>query len=332
MTNIYDYEISPGWKGLLASLGIASEDVLRRARLPPDLLHRADSRVPAEQFFAFAHAVYASVNDPEFPIRLAESLDAEWFSPPVFASLCCPNLKRAVVQLARFKPLMAPIRLEVEGNSDELCLRFHWIQAAISPPEWLSGSEALFIVRLARLGTRENVRPRMVILPRLPQKVSAYEEFLGTRIQVGDEVEVRFSRDDAEKPFLTANQTMWNIFEPELRQRLEDLETSASFGRRTRAILLQILPSGEASVESVGRHLAVSSRTLQRKLRSEGTTFQLIVKETREQLARHYLANTRLSSTEIAYLLGFEEVTSFFRAFHAWTGETPETIRNQLQA
>ena len=61
-----------------------------------------------------------------------------------------------------------------------------------------------------------------------------------------------------------------------------------------------------------------------------GTTFQAILNETRESLALHYLANPSLSANEIAYLLGYEEPSSFYRAFQAWTGETPQAVRASL--
>ncbi|MEL6180654.1 MAG: helix-turn-helix domain-containing protein, partial [Myxococcota bacterium] len=71
----------------------------------------------------------------------------------------------------------------------------------------------------------------------------------------------------------------------------------------------------------------LSKRTLQRRLRSEGPTFQEVLNTTREELARHYLLNTVFSGTEIAFLLGFKDPNSFFRAFHGWTGHSPEKLR-----
>ncbi|MCB9697640.1 MAG: helix-turn-helix transcriptional regulator [Alphaproteobacteria bacterium] len=83
-------------------------------------------------------------------------------------------------------------------------------------------------------------------------------------------------------------------------------------------------------MERVARRLAVSTRTLQRRLREEGTSFKEVVDTTREGLARHYLGRTQLSASEIAFLLGFEEPNSFFRAVQRWTGTTPETLRRRL--
>ena len=73
--------------------------------------------------------------------------------------------------------------------------------------------------------------------------------------------------------------------------------------------------------------LAVSQRTLQRRLQEEGSSFQHELNALREDLARHYLTNPRYSSAEIAFLLGYDDPNSFIRAFHGWTGSTPDRVR-----
>ncbi|MEN0067052.1 MAG: AraC family transcriptional regulator ligand-binding domain-containing protein [Myxococcota bacterium] len=327
----YGYALDPSLKGLLASVGVRYQDVLRRAGLPEDLLHRPNVRVSTEQFFAFARGIQESVDDPLFPIRLAESLGAEWFSPPVFAALCSPNLTVAANRLARFKPLVAPVQLGVERGAVGLRVTYDWFERAMGTPWFLVGSEALGLVRLARMGTRHEVRPAVVTMPEPPRARAAYEDFLGCRIRPGERPAVLFHPEDAERPFLTDNSSMWDIFEPQLRKRLDELEGSASFEARTRAVLLEALPSGRVSIDNVARRLALSTRTLQRRLHNEGTSFKAVVRDVRESLARHYLGKTRLSASEIAYLLGFEEPASFFRAFQRWTGMTPEALRHELQ-
>lgn len=328
---VHGYALDPGFKGLLASVGVRFEDVLRRAGLPEDLLHRSGVRLPTDQFFAFTQAIEDSVDDPLFALRFVDRVSPEWFSPPLFASLCSPNLTVAASRLARFKPLIAPVELLIESGPDGLRISYRWLESHIGPPPFLSGSEALFLVKLARLGTRHPVRATDVTLRALPAKRAAYEEFLGCRIRRDDRLSVSFAPDDATRPFLTANGEMWDIFEPQLRRRLSELDAAATFGARTRGVLLEALPSGQATVEFAAQRLAVSRRTLQRRLRAEGTSFNAIVRETRESLSQHYLGNTTLSYTEIAYLLGFQEPNSFFRAFNDWTGTTPEARRQALQ-
>ena len=124
---------------------------------------------------------------------------------------------------------------------------------------------------------------------------------------------------------------MWRVFEPDLRRRLGELEDTATTAERVQALLLELLPSSAATMELVAERLAMSKRTLQRRLEDEGRTFRALVNDTRERLARHYLTQTRMSGGEIAFLLGFEDPNSFYRAFHEWTGQTPDTVRHAMR-
>lgn len=121
---------------------------------------------------------------------------------------------------------------------------------------------------------------------------------------------------------------MWKIFEPELRRRLSELDEKASITERVRALLLELLPVNSAGVDVVAGRLAMSRRTLQRRLEEEGKSFRSLLNGTREKLARHYLESTSMPAGEIAFLLGFDDPNSFYRAFHEWTGQTPDSVRN----
>lgn len=125
---------------------------------------------------------------------------------------------------------------------------------------------------------------------------------------------------------------MWQVFEPELRKRLSELDDSASTAARVRSALLELLPSGQSGIAAVAHRLSVSKRTLQRRLEQEGGNYRNLVNAVREELARHYLTQTELSAGEIGFLLGFEDPNSFFRAFHDWTGNTPDALRKPAVA
>lgn len=75
--------------------------------------------------------------------------------------------------------------------------------------------------------------------------------------------------------------------------------------------------------------LAISKRTLQRKLTEEAETFQSVLMAMREELAKHYLQKSDMPLGEISYLLGFKEPNSFIRAFSSWKGISPSVYRNQ---
>ena len=81
---------------------------------------------------------------------------------------------------------------------------------------------------------------------------------------------ITFSAANAVLPFLTANDSIWQVFEPDLRRRLAELEETATIGERVRSLLLEALPSGQTSIDAVVDRLAMSKRTLQRRLGDEG--------------------------------------------------------------
>lgn len=306
-------------------MGLPEREVLRAAQLPEDLLSRSNERLEGAAFFAFWRAMEAATED-ELAIRFAQAISAEAFDPPLFSALCSARLSAAATRLAQYKPLICPMRLRVEEGEEELCLTMRWPPGEV-PPFSLGAAEMLFWVAFGRLATRAPIKPRWVRFPVLPEHPEAYQLYLGARVERGPEWQIAFSREDAELPFMTAQESMWSVFEPELRRRLADLERGASMGERVKASLLEQLPAGESSVQAVARRLATSVRTLQRRLREEGTSFQQALAETRRALAEHYLHSSELSAPEISYLLGYEDPNSFYRAFQQWTGLSPERAR-----
>ncbi len=321
------YALDTTWRTLLKDLGIVPADVLRRAGLPDDLMQQPATRLPPADYYRLWDAIDAELGDPLLPLRLCEAVRSESFSPPLFAALCSPNLLVATRRVARYKTLIAPMRLDVAEDDNEATITFTWLDTPLLPPVSLVVMELLFCVALARVGTREPLRPLAVTTTVLPSPLAPYEAFLGARLERGTSHSVRFALADATRPFLTSNEPLWSAFEPGLRQRLADLDAAATTAQRVRAALLEGLPSGLVAIEDVAGKLALSRRTLQRRVEAEGTSFQQILNATREELARHYLENTTLPLSEVSFLLGFDEPNSFHRAFKAWTGRTPDQAR-----
>ncbi|HEX7322720.1 MAG TPA: AraC family transcriptional regulator ligand-binding domain-containing protein [Mycobacterium sp.] len=321
------YPVSPGWRVVLHDLEVPAVAVLRRAGLPADLFARPDAHLTAEQFYGLWAALEREYHGADVALAAAATVTAEAFDPPIFAGLCSPTLAVAAQRIATYKRLLYPVTLAVE-HGETLSIRVQ-SRAAFDPPPVLVRFELLFWVAFARLATREDVRPMRLVLPEAGPDPEGLASFIGEgRAVVGPRPEVRFSTLDARRPFVTVNDSMWRIFEPELRRRLEDLDADATWADRVHAALLTALPAGRCALVDVATHLNVSSRSLQRRLAAERDSFQDVLDRTRERLARYYLTSTELSDTEIAFLIGYEELTSFHRAFRSWTGHTPGAVRS----
>jgi AraC-like DNA-binding protein len=328
MTNARGYAVNPGWRILLQDLGLSPENILRRADLPGDLWAREKATLSSDEYFRLWLATLDESGDPTLPLKFGAAISVEVFDPPIFAALCSPNLNTALERLAHYKPLIAPMALNVSLGDDATSLEIVWLDKTIQPPPVLVLTELVFFVQVARLATRTEMSPLEVWSPHVPEKKKEFADYFGVAVRSGDSPRLLFSKADATRPFLTSNPKMWEYFEPGLNKRLAELDQAATASDRVHAALLELLPSGSASMESVCKRLGTSSRTLQRRLRQEGKSFQTVLNTTREKLANHYLRSSRMTGAEISFLLGFEDPNSFFRAFSAWTGKTPEQVRS----
>ena len=331
MTELRDITLDRGWSIILRDIGIDPRDVLDRVGLPHDLLSQEFSRLTIREYFGMVDAVEDIAQDPLLPIRLGQAASPEAFSPPIFAALCSPNFAVAVQRIGLHKRLIAPMQLTIQETSEALSVALEWDDPTVRPPRLLMGMELAFLVQLARIATREDVQALQVTCPVPLEPSEGFRAFFGVAPIVAPKASLTIRVADAHRPFLTASDRLWQSFEPELRRRLSDLEGQHSIATRTRTILLESLPAGLGTLHATARRLGMSGRTLQRRLADEGVSFRTIIQATREKLARHYLTSTQLSYGEVAFLLGFDEPSSFFRAFRDWTGNTPESVRLAAQ-
>ena len=310
----------------LSGMGFSIDEVLKKAMLPEDLFARQTPSLTAEEYFRFMGAIDALSPDGQTPIRLAASEGIETFSPPIFAAYCSRNALVCLKRLAQYKPLIGALLYQVEETETEVSVEILSANPELGLPEILVGIEFVFLVGLIRKATKESITP-LSVTAKQPMKNLAYADFIGEPITIGDKNRLVFSKEDALVPFISRNESMWEFFEPELKRRLSMMETDDSCAARVRSALMELLPSGECTIDDVARKLGYSKRSLQRKLQEEDTNFQKQLNHTRELLAKTYLANTDMTAEDIAFLLGYQEIGSFLRAFTMWTGQTVSEYR-----
>ncbi len=141
-----------------------------------------------------------------------------------------------------------------------------------------------------------------------------------------------FRAADAERRFVTRNAELLAMLAPQFEEELKRETSDDDFFERVRVAIQQKLTGRRPTIEDIADTLHVSSRTLQRRLQNEGSSFQRVLDEARHQLARHYLNNSVLELNEAAYLLGYEDGNSFVRAFRTWEGVPPARWREMQRA
>ena len=308
------FPLEKNYAALLEQYGISVEEVLRRARLPLDLFAHDAPSVNADGYYRFMAAIDELVDDMGLPIRLATAENIEAISPPLFAAYCSENAEACIKRVAQYKALVGAIVYKTESADGYFTVELEAESEGHELPEIVLGVELVLLANLIRKAAKKHIVPHKVMVKR-PFDNPCYEKFLGVEAEIGDKNALIFTEQDAHVPFITHNESMWSFFEPELRKRLAELEVDDTVSARVRSTLVELLPGGECSIDDVCRVLGMSRRTLQRKLKEENTSFQQQLNHTRELLTKNYLRNTKLSSEDIAYLLGYQDLNSFYRAF-----------------
>jgi len=185
-------------------------------------------------------------------------------------------------------------------------------------------------MRICRQVTDSRLAPRHLrIRLRRDEAPAEFRSFFGCDVEFGAESdEIIFPASMASLPIVDRdnylNDLLRRYAEAALADRPQERVTHRS---AVEGVLPQLLPHAIANVPNVAKKLAVSRRTLLRKLSDEGVGFSEILEKTRLALAKRYLAERDLHITEIAWLLGYHEVSSFTRAFKRWTGVPPRQFR-----
>ncbi len=177
---------------------------------------------------------------------------------------------------------------------------------------------------MAQRGIGRPLCPKRAEFQRAPAHREMYEAHFRCPVKFkANQNALVFSKVDIELPFVTHNADLLAIVAPQLEAELTQQLAQKTFSEQAKGILKQLLAGQRPGIQDLARELHLSTRTLQRRLTEQGITFQRLLEEARRELARHYLLHSSRQLNETAYLLGYEDANSFFRAFHHWEGTSP---------
>lgn len=323
----HKYQIAEPFQQMCSLLQIDSQRVTRRAGLPDDWWQQANSDVSAPQYFALWAAAKDESGSPDCDVVLAKSYARGPFSPPVFAFSCADTLALGLQRLSDFKPLLGPMTLTLERDETSLTIVLGSAIAGVRIPESIALFELAYIIECTRLFSGKHIIPNQLTLAAEPMDAHAFIDHMGIVPKITGVTSFSISHRDADLILITRSPALWDSIEPMLSKQLGNASRNLGMAARVQTLLPNCLPGGCTNAEGIARRLNTSKRTLQRNLNAEGTSLNAIMKDVRKALALRYLTDTNISVPEISHLLGFRDTSSFFRAFHSWTGKTPGDVR-----
>jgi AraC-like DNA-binding protein len=287
-----------------------------------------------EAFFRIWSAADAAIDDRSAGLRLGAEGIQRGYGVASQVALHAPTFRKALHALGRYKQLTCPETVEVSIAGDEAVVRYRWLEATGPVPRLLVDMTMASLLQLAATGSGGAIRPIGLQLARPAADQDLLRRHFGCPIVFSAESDgMVFSASALDAAFQGADRSAFENLVADLEAKLAGGDGFASLLSNLRnAIAGQLSPGSEPGLAAVARRMNLSTRTLQRRLRESGTSFQEQLNTVRRTIAHRLLVNTDLDAVAIAMLLGFEEPNSFARAFRAWDRTTPMRWRQQRAA
>ena len=322
--------ISRSWGQRFADEKIALPTLLRRAGLPPGLFQQEKVYVTTAELFALWRSVGEMSSDPGIGLKLGAEQRLERSHPAAIAVICSRTFGDALERLARYKQLTCPEEIRIHRKTEEAAVEFFYLEATEPQPDVLVDMVLSWILSVGKRGTDGLIAPLRLELIRPPAHRGLLERHFGCRVRFkADSNALVFRSSDLDRPFVTYNDELLAVIGTQLDSELKARNASMNVGEQVKDALRRSLAGKRPTLENVANELGLGTRTLQRRLTDAGITFQQIVEDSRRELARHYLKQSAVELNETAFLLGYEDANSFYRAFQVWEGTSPGEWRTR---
>jgi len=295
---------------------------------PSTLVH---ARQPLDEngFFRLCEEAAALSQDPSLALRFGSSLHLGSHGVFGHALMGCRTLRQAAEFLMQHNPVRAAhatVRFSFDQDN---------VMLSIAPTADLPGAanfivESFFAAAVTAISELvsaeiEGCRVEFAFEPAMP--VEIYERYLRLPVSFGKAANRLIGpREIADQPLVAAQNAVAEMYVRQCGKLLREQDRAVSYVSEVRRVLMSA--RGRIPNEhEVARQLNMSGRTLRRRLLNEGQSFQNILDDVRNRLAKAYLGETRFSIAEVGALLGFEDAANFRRAFRRWNGCSPQSFR-----
>ena len=316
----------------LSALGVDMPRVLRHAAIPTSRFQPARAKLSVPEFFAFWRALEAVGSGPDLGLRLGKEAMPSQLDVASLAALHSRTLDEGLQKISRYKRLICGEHVSIERADHEARLGFHWLHQHEAQPLMLVDATFMSVVSLASHGLGQQLLPLRVELARRRTNQQLLERYFGCKVSFDAPLDrLVLSESALARPLVTHNADLLAVLLPALDAELQG-RSSRTLLDDVRTALSRCMSGEKPSVERIAEGLGMSPRTLQRRLGELGATYQELLDAVRRDTSRRLLANTDLDASEVAFLVGFEELNSFSRAFHNWEGVTPNRWRGGQRA
>jgi AraC-like DNA-binding protein len=310
--------------------GIDVGPMLKAVGISPRQIANTEERMTVRDQIQFVNMAAGALRDDFLGFHLAQQVDLRDLGLLYYVSASSRTLGEALARASRYSRIVnegLSVKFLDGGNAK---LTFHYVgvrrQYDRHQMEWFMA----LMVRLCRHLTGLRIVPICVKLAHRRGAYSELAEAFGCDVEFSaDGDELAWQNAARNLPVVSADHHLNKLLIKYCEEALARRPSShGSFRASIENEIVPLLPHGRARTSEIATRLGVSQRTLTRRLAAEGATFSAVLENLRGDLARRYLAEEELSISQIAWLLGYREVSAFTHAFKRWAGQTPRQVRS----
>lgn len=311
--------------------GVSLPPLLRQVNLTVQVINDRRVRLAVRDQIRVLNVIATELDDELLGFHLAETCELRQFGLVYYAGATSATLLEAMHRMARYT------KLGNEGVAQE-CIEtrtFGLRQRYVGVSRHIDRHQAEFwftaLVRILRRLAGQTLIPRRVrFMHARAQSPKEMLAFFGGELEFGTTSdELLFAKSVGDVPVLSSdpylNEVLVRYGEEALSQRHA---AHSSFRSTVENAIVPLLPHGDVRAAGIARQLGMSQRTFTRRLQAEGLTFSTVMDQLRLDLAHRYFADDEATISQIAWLLGYQDVSAFSKAFRRWTGKSPREALN----
>jgi AraC-like DNA-binding protein len=318
------------------SKGADRKMLIERSHICPDDLKDQDNRIPLATYMALLKAGIELCNEPALSLLFGEAVRLQDISLVGLIGVAFDNVESVRRQVNRY----APLTLDADDGGTAEAIEFVRENGDL----WMKFTSEIYKDNplLTESGFARNVCGARALAASMPEFANLtfpkairfthaepsyraeYDRIFGVPLFFDSHMNALLT-DEAilNMKLPRTNPYLSEVLSARAEELLKSLEMSKTMRGRVENLLIPILHTGEASMDTIAVKLGLSRQTLFRKLKAEATTFEKVLDELRHKLALHYLNVKKVPVNQTAYLVGFSEPAAFSRAFKRWTGSSP---------
>lgn len=319
---------------VLLKRGMSEAVLAEKSGISKEDIDNLDARIPISKLQTMWHIAQEYTQQPEIGLYVGGDIDPARFSVVAQASFQCRTLRDVLQVYARFFSIVnESASLNLREDAEWATLEFTCLS-----PDWYSISEMerMVITALARCDYLTGIKLRAKCFNFQhdePSYVDVYKIFCNGELKFSQQqTGIVFKKSALDLIVKHGNPYLLSVLTSYAEKLLNKVSPSSDIKTKVKSFIRKHLADdSELDVERAAKALHMSRHTLYRKLKKEDVSFQSLVENVRQKEAERYLLDNSVSISEVAFLLGFSELSAFSRAFKRWTGESPAKYRAKAQ-